>query len=405
MHGLPGEIVATLSPHTEADPVALLIQLLVGVGNVVGRRPHFRVEADRHGTNLFAVLVGKSAKSRKGTSWSYIKRLLSTVDPTWARDRIQSGLSSGEGLIWAVRDPVPARGGRSRAGDDEEFSDPGVEDKRLLVVESEFAAALRVIARDGNTLSPLVRQAWDDGALRSMTKNTPAVATESHVSMITHITRDELNRDMRAIELFNGFANRFLWACVKRARVLPDGGNLESVDLAGVTRGLREAVEFGRSSGELKRDPEATELWHSVYPDLSEGRPGLVGSVTSRAEAQVVRLALIYAVLDMNSAIRRIHLEAALSVWRYCEASCGFIFGSSLGDPVADEILTALRDDSNGLSRKQVRDLFSRHQRAEVIDRALGMLSSLGLALREERKTPGRSEERWFAVTSATDAT
>jgi hypothetical protein len=405
LHGLAGEIVTLLAPHTEADPVALLIQLLVGVGSVLGPGPHFRVEADRHGTNLFAVLVGQSSKARKGTSWGYVKRLLGASDATWAHGRIQSGLSSGEGLIWAVRDAVPARGTSGKPGGGEEPADPGVDDKRLLIVEPEFASTLRVISRDGNTLSPLIRQAWDDGTLRSMTKNSPAVATGSHISLIGHITRDELERDLEHTETANGFANRFLWVCVKRARVLPDGGNLDSVDVAGVIRALGQAVEVGRSSPEMKRDSEAAEMWRATYPALSEGRPGLWGAVTSRAEAQTVRLALLYALLDRDSAIRRVHLEAALAVWNYCDASCRFIFGDSLGDPVADELLAALREAPEGLTRKQIRDLFSRHARPGSVERALRTLGGRGLVDYEQVRTGGRPAERWFATGGATDAT
>ena len=98
-HGLVGDIVRTIAPHTEADPAALLIQLLVGLGNVVGRSPYFSVEADRHGANLFAVIVGETSKARKGTSLGYVKRLLRDVDPTWVDSRLMDGLSSGEGLI------------------------------------------------------------------------------------------------------------------------------------------------------------------------------------------------------------------------------------------------------------------------------------------------------------------
>jgi len=67
-HGLAGEIMRTIEPHSEADPVAILIQVLTFFGNVIGSAPYYQVEADRHHTNLFAVLVGTSAKGRKGVS-------------------------------------------------------------------------------------------------------------------------------------------------------------------------------------------------------------------------------------------------------------------------------------------------------------------------------------------------
>lgn len=41
--GLPGKIVRTIEPHTEADSAAILIQLLVAFGCAVGRGPHYLV--------------------------------------------------------------------------------------------------------------------------------------------------------------------------------------------------------------------------------------------------------------------------------------------------------------------------------------------------------------------------
>ena len=38
-HGLAGEIVREIEPHSEADPAAILAQFLAGVGNAVGRAP------------------------------------------------------------------------------------------------------------------------------------------------------------------------------------------------------------------------------------------------------------------------------------------------------------------------------------------------------------------------------
>ncbi len=104
MHGLLGEIVAAIAPHTEADPAALVLQLLAAFGNVVGRRPHFRVEADNHAPNLFVALVGKSARGRKGTSWGYVLEMFRRVDPDWAKSRVHPGLSTGEGLIEKIAD-------------------------------------------------------------------------------------------------------------------------------------------------------------------------------------------------------------------------------------------------------------------------------------------------------------
>ena len=68
------------------------------------------------------------------------------------RRNIQSGLSSGEGVIYAVRDAVEKVG----KGGTVETVDEGVADKRLMLVTEEFVSALSVMERAGNTLSPVL---------------------------------------------------------------------------------------------------------------------------------------------------------------------------------------------------------------------------------------------------------
>ena len=103
--GLAGEIVKTIEPDTESDPVAILIQTLTAFGNIIGPCPHFRVEADRHPARINAVIVGATSKARKGTSGGIVNRLFKDVDPSWAADRNKGGLSSGEGLAYPCSRP------------------------------------------------------------------------------------------------------------------------------------------------------------------------------------------------------------------------------------------------------------------------------------------------------------
>jgi hypothetical protein len=403
-HGLAGEFVAALEPHSEADPVALLAQTLVVLGNVVGRRPHFVAEADQHRTNLFAVMVGATSKGRKGSSLSQVMRAFTGVDPDWVNGNVQTGLSSGEGLVWAVRDPIarkdPVKKSGRVIGYETVIADHGVEDKRLLVLETEFASVLRIMNREGNTLSTTIRHAWDSGNLRILTKNAPAKSTGAHISIIGHITRDELRRYMGSTDLGNGFANRFLWFCARRSKQLPEGGELDAVDFDSLTRRFQAAVEFARTvPEEMKRGNKARRLWLDVYPDLSEGKAGLLGAVTSRGEAQVMRIACIYALLDRSPFIRVEHLRAALALWKYCEASARYIFGDSLGDPVADELLKALRNNPKGLTRTEIRDLFAHNRKAYDIERALGALAEYGRVRRgQDESERGRRSERWYAL-------
>ena len=403
MHGLVGEFIRIVGPHTEADRAALLFSYLAAFGSVIGRGPHFVAEADRHYTNIFVVQVGITSKGRKGSSLGQVRRVFRAVDERWSSERVQSGLSSGEGLIWAVRDAVekeePLKDNKRVVDQQPVVIDPGVADKRLLVVEGEFASTLRVMAREGNTLSAVIRNAWDSGDMRILAKNCPARSTGAHISIIAHITKEELLRRLDGMEAANGFGNRFLWVCVKRSKVLPEGSKLSDGDLAEHIKKLQAAVEFARRVDRMERDDEARVLWHEVYPDLSEGRPGMLGAITARAEAQVMRLACISALLDSSAVVKRTHLEAALEMWRYARDSARFIFGESLGDPLADELLGRLREEPHGMTRTEIYDLFSRNKTSREIRSALNLLLEYGLVCRELAETrEGRPAERWYAI-------
>jgi hypothetical protein len=205
-HGLAGRVVATILPHTESDPVALLIQFLVSFGSAVGRGPHCLAEDTRHFANLYALLAGDTAKARKGTSAQRIRRIFEVAAPEWTRKCIISGISSGEGIIHAIRDPI-----FSVKKGVEELTDPGVADKRLMIDEREFSSALDNMRREGNVVSRVLRDAWDSGpVLRSTTKHSPSCATGAHIAVVGHITLDELRRKLDETSMTNGFANRFL---------------------------------------------------------------------------------------------------------------------------------------------------------------------------------------------------
>src|SRR5262249_48607995 len=215
---------------------------------------------------------------------------------------------SGEGLIWSVRDPITQRQAVKHKGRVVEHqdveTDPGISDKRLLVYEAEFASVLKHIERQGNTLSAIIRHTWETGNLRTMTKNTPARATGAHISIIGHCTVEELRRYLSCTEAASGFGNRFLWLLVRRSKALPEGGRLTDAAVQPLRDRLQKAVAFGRTVGEMHRDPDARAIWAEVYEGLSEGKPGLAGAMLGRAEAHTMRLACIYALLDLSDQVR-----------------------------------------------------------------------------------------------------
>jgi len=396
-YGLAGDFVRLVEPHSEADPAALLFQCLCVMGSIIGRGPYYSAGADKHFTNLYMVIVGNSAKARKGTSWSETRRLCEMVDPAWTRTRILSGLSTGEGLIHAVRDEIKELvqiREKGRVIDrEEQITDTGESDKRLLCVEGEFAQPLQCAAREGSTLSAVIRQAWDGVALRVLAKSAKATCAEPHVSIVGHITGTELQRLLTASDAANGFANRFIWVCSARSKHLPFGGSVDEEGVSAIGARARDAVAFARGVGGIAWAPDAAELWAEEYCRLSDGKQGLLGLVTARAEAQAIRLAIIYALLDKSAKIRLEHLRAALELWRYSADSAAYIFGEAIGDPTADAIMELLRSRPEGVSRTNLSEHFSHNKKKAELDAAISLAQSNGLLRIEKQTTAGRPTE------------
>jgi RepB DNA-primase N-terminal domain len=394
--GLFGRIVETVDPHTEGDTVAVLGSMLAMFGNAAGRGPFVEIGATRHRLNLFVALVGDTAVGRKGSATDPVENIMHAADSDWTESRIASGLSSGEGLINEIRDRVEAPGKDGET----KIVDAGVPDKRLLVSEGELAQGLKVIKREGNTLSPILRNAWDGKNLRTLVKHSPLRATEPHVSILGHITRGELVHHLNETEMANGLANRFLWLLVRRSKSLPFGGEWHAVDLAPLSREIASTLEFARRPLRMTWADDARQLWAQAYEMLTEERAGLFGAITARAAAQTLRLSMLYAIADKAERMTYDHVESALALWGYAEKSAREIFGDAVGDREADKVLDALEDADEGLTRTEIRDLFGRNKGTEELDRIRRVLLEAG-RLRVSRAYEGKGKkpvERWHAA-------
>ncbi|MDI3462106.1 MAG: hypothetical protein OJF50_000927 [Nitrospira sp.] len=399
LHGLAGEVVRLIIPHTEADPVALLVSFLSEIGAMLNRGPHLMLDGNYHPLLFWSVLVGQSSKSRKGTAGKRIESLLHSADDAWTRGECKGTLSSGEGLAFAVRDPQLEEQqlkdkGRPTGETVSVCVDTGVEDKRLFLVQSEFGSVLKIMAREGNSLSGVLRDAWDGLTLAPMTKANRVRATNPHIGIVAHVTRDELLRNLTDTETVNGFGNRFAWFVVRRSKELPFPSTPAESDFSTLAREIRKVLPVARACGELMLSAQARDLWVETYHDLSADRPGMAGALLGRAEAQVMRLAGLYAVLDGQSVIDFVHLNAALSLWKYAEASTRMIFEDSLGDPTADTMLRVIRTKGEQ-TESELSDLFKRHKTAAELERGKRVLEQAGLAHCVTIETEGRPRIMW----------
>ena len=398
-YGLAGDVVNTIASHTESDPVALLLQFFVSFGNVVGRQPYYFIEGAEHYPVLYALLAGPTAKGRKGTAANRIRPIFDVADNDWTHNNVTSGISSGEGILHAIHDDIY---GTDKKSGVQVLVEAGVDDKRMLLDEREFSAALDSMQREGNVVSRIVRDAWDcPRVLRTLTKHNPTKVTRPHISVLGQITIDELQRKLDQGAMMSGFANRFLYACVRRSQLLPHGGALDPNEIARLGAATLAAVDAARTFTRITMTSAADVLWRAIYPKLTADVPGLLGAATARGDAQTLRLSMVYALLDKAPQIDAVHIKAALALWNYCEASARYIFGDFTGDPLADNILRALRTvGTSGMNRATINNHFGGHVAAPKIQAALGRLLALGKVRRGVRKPngAGRPADMWFAV-------
>lgn len=420
--GILGEFVRLATSDSEADPAAVCITALVRFGaevygHTTDQGPHIYVGETIHPPRLFAVICGNSSKARKGTSRHPVTKLFGRKHcqpadlKTWGvpMPARESGgpLSTGEGLAHHVRDESDdERERRQRQNPTEPIRKTG--DKRLIIMDEEFASGLACTKREGNTLSMGIRCFWDSGDYAPLTKNNPVMVRGAHISIITHITMQELAVCLGEVQAVNGFGNRFLWICARRSKLVALPSRMPDHELAPLQRELWRLVGLAQKCGTMTMTDNALELWEQIYPELSQEHTGLAGSIINRAEAQTLRLALVYALLDGQGQVADAHLRAALAMWRYAQDSALYIFGEKAIDPLEEKVLEALK--GGPLSATELSSVLSRHvprdrlqpllqqleaqQRISITKQKNGGRPRIILTLRELSELSEKSEQR-----------
>jgi hypothetical protein len=271
-----------------------------------------------------------------------------------------------------------------------------------MVIEEEFSSVLKQTERDGNTLSEILRRMWDARrSIQSLTRNSPTKSTGAHVSIIGHITVEEVLKRLSETEMANGMANRFIWIAVRRERLISMPRPIPDELVNDLAFRVRHALQHARKTSTITFTDAARARWDAIYRELSASRPGLIGSLSARSEAHTLRLALLYALLDEETQVDVPHLEAALALWDYSASSLLYIFGDRTGNDIADRILAALREGGDH-SQEEISNLFKRNVPAARIQFALSQLKSLRLADSYPDPNPGhisgRTKTFWKAL-------
>lgn len=365
LHGPAGRLVADLRGYTEACDAAVLAQLLAVTGCAIGRGPYVNVGTVRQPARIFPLLVGSTGRGRKGTALAQALAVFEHPDgPSSVLARVRSNVQSGEAIIEAVRDG--------------EGDEPGVEDKRLLALETEFGNVLASKGRSGSILTGVMRQAWEGDNLFN-TKVKAVKATGAHVVFVGHVTPDELHHAAGKTDVANGFLNRFLLVHSEQARSIPLPDPPPDGLLSGLARTFSAAVGDGMGRGRVALSPAGVAAWTFLYPHLDTDDEGAVGDMLGRVKPYLLRVALVYALLDRAAHVEPVHLLAAAAVCDYHTATVRRVYGARGAQALDDRILDAVRDAGGEITRTELSGKLNHHAKAAAIGAAVARLERAGL--------------------------
>jgi hypothetical protein len=343
-HGILLDVVKTACKTSEASPVAVAANFLATFSALIGRIAFQHIGDGTCHARPFFLLVGRTGKARKGTSEYTVKRIFDSVEALLADDypkmkRHEGGLSTGEGLGWAIRDKA----------NDEDTG--GTDDKRLLVIEAEFAGAMAAASREKNTLSATIRTCWDGKDISPLVKNATWCASAPHVVMVGHITSQELLHNWDDVNAQSGFLNRFVMLHIVRNKEVPLPYPTPQNDIDRLANQVAECVRFAIGAGfginnsrEIRMTHAAMSLWCTEYHALTAEQPGIAGALLVRVEIYCRMFAMIFALLDKSDVIEPQYIKSALAWVRYWRDSVMYIFATLAAKAEAERLNDAAAD-------------------------------------------------------------
>lgn len=383
LYGLIGEIAAA-GADTEANPYAIAANALAYLSCTVGRSPYLPVGNTYHHARLFTLHVGRSGRGRKGDAVSLMTRIdraIKGINEHAAPQVHRGGLSSREGLIFLIHDAY-------MEGKEEV---PAIHDKRLWVLESEFANVLHQGKRDGNTLSAALRDCWDGVSMKPATKTSRMSATDPHICLSGAITPGELHSLMASRELTNGFANRFLILWAERLQIIPFPRGASQAEVDRLASRVLEVVEFCDAAryadgGDIMRvelSIEAAKRYTHLYKgELNHNGDGeRIAALVERRAPMLLRIAMLFALTDLTTKVEAHHIDAALAWIRFSVESVKFIFASAEDEAHAtqtsdnaEKIMAHLGKHQTATRSDLNRQCFGGHASKDAIDAALDEL-------------------------------
>jgi hypothetical protein len=383
LYGLVGEVGCVGGEGTETNPYAIAANFMAYLSCAIGRGVYLPIGNTWHHARLFCLHVGRSGRGRKGDALSLVMRLdqaVREIHPMLAPQVHRGGLSSREGLVALMHD------GYKQGKQD--FAP--IDDKRLWVVESEFSNVLHQGRREGNTLSAALRDCWDGVSLKPATKSNRLYASNPHVCVSGAISPGELTGLMTARELTNGFANRFLVIWAERTQILPFLKPTPQATVDTLAHRIAQVLEFVGAEQHTSHDRVRMDLtvqaqWR--YAQLyrteinDDAGSDAVNAMLERRAPMLLRVAMLFALTDLQLSIDITHIESAMAWIRFATASVRYVFVSAAEETRmtrtierSNRVLAFLRDRGQATRSEISAECFRGKESKAQIDASLDQL-------------------------------
>lgn len=378
--GLVGEVVAELARGTDASEAGMLGALLAFMGALYPATGHF---GRQQSTAIFVGLVGPSTEGRKGTAMERAEMAMAqALGASTIANLMFDGVNSGEGLVSTLE----SRQARFRN-----------EPVTGIMYEEEFATLLAAQSRDNSTLDPRMRAAWDGKVLSNRKQSTQqSIEPPYWVSALVAITPKELRAKSPTGAFTSGSFNRWLWLPVIRRDVdvldtPPDIPYELRTRLSDAYHSAQQERPF------LRHTPDAQRLLFDYSTHLAHSVVGMERDLSARLVPIALRVALIHAMVEGQRQVTLDHVRRGIALAEYARSGIGFIFGMTVGDPLATLLLRKLMEEGvvtkHQITQDITRDALKRQN-------AIDALTDAGLAEVVRVTTAGRPRQEVRLVTS-----
>jgi hypothetical protein len=309
---LCNEYINIMTDVTEAPASYHFFTFMTVAGMLVNRNAYVQWGSDRIYPNLWTMIVGQTGRARKSSTINKGRDILYRTAPDL---QVLSSLATWEGLLLAM----------SRK--DEE---PNLQSEKTLVCMSEFDGFLKKSRNDAiSHLIPELCNIYDcPPEVKNSTKGSPIVVKNPFLSILAGIQPEVLEKSFQTGDVNGGFAGRFIYVYDVSDKEIPIPIWNKQTEYNQLITTL-SYIKNNCIEKEIIRYKGFESLWNPFYHTYRtpNGDPSLLLQLNDRMQNHVLKMAMIFAVLDGESEIMEYHLADAINIGYWLIGNNRRLFG------------------------------------------------------------------------------